>query len=341
MFKSRLFGKSFGTLAAVLFLAAGLLLPFLETGKEESFLTYFNKALTPKEIKIVAAGDIMLDRGVEYMVKKYGGGDYCWPFLKIADYFKKADISFANLESPISDKGRRLGSIYSFRAKLKAITGLVCAGLDVVSLANNHALDYGREALLQTMDLLKQKGIAYSGAGKNSREAFSVSVRRVKGTKIGFLAYTNLGSCLWRATPDTAGLAWIDRRVFKNIIDYIKKIKQNRVADILVVSLHAGKEYSPEPTSFQVDFAHSCIDAGADLIIGHHPHVVQKVEKYKGGWIAYSLGNFIFDQSFSEETMKGLVLEAIIENRKIKKVFLRPIKLNKYFQAAFTDSFLP
>lgn len=267
-------------------------------------------------ITILLVGDIMLNRGVEYMVKKKGEGDFRWPFLKIAEYLSEADLLFGNLEGPISDKGTRVDNIYSFRAEPKSIEGLKYADFDILSLANNHAFDYGREALEDTFLRLREAGIDYLGFG-------SPVIKEIRETKIAFLAYTNLGSPFW-------GINWADWNNPEEIKKDIEETKNK--AAVLIVSLHAGKEYSLEPNQFQIDFSKAAIEAGADLVIGHHPHVIQRSEKYKNGYIFYSLGNFVFDQGFSEKTMKGLLLEVIIEKGEIKEVNPKEIKINNFFQ---------
>jgi len=264
------------------------------------------------------------------MINKEGKKDFKFPFLKIADELKKSDILFGNLEGPISDRGIKVGSIYSFRFKPEAINGLLYADFDILSLANNHMFDYQRIALEDTMDILKGNNIDYIGAGLNKEEAFSLKIKQIKNTKIGFLAYTNLGSKNWEAGEANSGLAWVNRNSIDEIKEYIKKTKEK--VDILIISLHAGEEYEENPNLFQVSFAKSCIENGADLVVGHHPHVVQAIEKYKNGWIAYSLGNFIFDQHFSDKTMESIILKVIIEEKKIKRVYSENIKINKYFQ---------
>ena len=283
-----------------------------------------------KSITLIFVGDIMLDRGVEYMIKKWGGGDFKFPFLKIADELQKTDILFGNLEGPISDKGVRAGSIYSFRAEPKAIEGLTFSGFDIISVSNNHAFDYGRETLEDTLLRLKREGINYVGGGFDEEEASSPVIKEINDTKIAFLAYTNLGSPNWAATEGKSGIAWADWNNFEEIKNDIKKAKEN--SDILIVSLHSGEEYVLEPTQFQIEFSQAAIDAGADLVVGHHPHVIQQSEKYRDGYIFYSLGNFVFDQGFSEETMQGQIIKVLIENGKIKKIIPINIKLNQYFQ---------
>ena len=287
------------------------------------------------EINLFFVGDIMLGRGVEYMINKQGKGDFKFSFLKIASELQKSDILFANLEGPISDRGVRVGSIYSFRFKPEAVDGLVYGGFDILSLANNHMLDYQRIALEDTMNILKENKIDYVGAGFNKEEAFSLKIKEIKNTRIGFLAYTNLGPGNWKAGEKNSGMAWISENDIGEIAEDIKKSKKE--VDVLIISLHAGEEYEENPTSFQTSFAMNCIENGADLVVGHHSHVVQKIERYNDGWIAYSLGNFIFDQGFSEETMKSIILKVAIKDKKIKEISSEDIKINKYFQPDFDN----
>lgn len=281
-------------------------------------------------VKIILTGDIMLDRGVEYMIEKQGQGDFKFPFLKMADYFKKADIIFGNLEGVISDKGTKIGSIYSFRVDPKAAEGLVFANFNVLSLANNHALDYGKEALEDCFIRLKDSNISYVGAGSNKEEAFSLIIKEINNTKIGFLAYTDLGPEIWKAKEDSSGIAWIQDSDFEQIKKDIQQAKNN--VDVLIVSLHSGEEYTQELTPFQINFAKMALEAGADFIAGHHPHVIQKNEKQEQQYIFYSLGNFTFDQNFSEKTMQGEIVEIKIENKKIAEVIIKQIKMNEFFQ---------
>lgn len=309
--------------------------------KEINSFSQAQISLEEKEtINIILVGDIMLNRGVEYMIQQHN--DWKWPFLRVADEVRKADILFGNLESVISDKGTKVGSIYSLRAEPEAIEGLTFAGFDIMSLANNHAFDYTVEALKDTFVRLKMAGIDFVGADLNESGAFSPMVKQVKEKKIAFLAYTNLGPAVWRAGLNSPGIAWIDRKDFEKIKEDIVNVKQK--SDVLIVSLHAGTEYETEPNQFQKDFSKMAIEAGADLVVGHHPHVVQPYEKYpekkseisngasKNGWIFYSLGNFVFDQSFSQETMKGQMVKVVIQNGKINEVIPINIKINDSFQ---------
>ncbi|HZX50032.1 MAG TPA: CapA family protein [Candidatus Paceibacterota bacterium] len=268
------------------------------------------KVKEPQELTLLFVGDIMLDRGVEYELKK-NGADWTWPFHHIADFLAKADLVFGNLESQISDKGVNVGSIYSFRADPQSMQALTYAGFDVLSVANNHSFDYTKQAFEDSKARLQQAGIMPL--------ADELVIKELEHATIGFLAYSNF--------PGPALVDW------NNLNQVIRNIRQSaEKVDILVVSLHAGEEYQPQPNQFQKAFARAAIDAGADIIAGHHPHVLQPLEQYKEGWIAYSLGNFVFDQKFSEETMRGAILKVVIADKKIKEASLLPTKLNDSYQ---------
>ena len=278
-----------------------------------------------KELTLIFVGDIMLSRGVERQIEKHS--DYNYPFLKIADYLKGADLVFGNLEGPISDRGKNQGSIYSFRDNPKAVEGLTYAGFDVLSLANNHIMDWGRDALSDAVDILDKNGIKTVGAGKNYDEANKPVILEVNGTKIAFLAYTNLLPKSLSAGEDVAGVSDFNLDKIKNKIEEAKKN-----ADLVLISAHWGEEYQPKAGALQKKIAHELIDGGADLIIGHHPHVPEEVEQYGGGWIFYSLGNFVFDQNFSKETMGGLMVEVKIKDKMIEGVMPIAVKISPTFQ---------
>ena len=306
-------------------------------------------------------GDVMLDRGVEYMIDKYGNGSYEFPFEKAAEKMKAADVVFGNLEGPVSDQGYKAGSIYSFEADPKAIDGLKYAGFNAMSCANNHMLDYTRAALEDALARMKNAGILCVGAGTNAADAAAPKYLNVKGNKIAFLGYADFDIPAWFAGEQVSGLASLTETQLKDGIDTAKK----EGADIVVVSFHFGEEYAPIANETQTRWAHLAIDEGADLVIGHHPHVVQSLEEYKpdqkqgllggaiglenvfdygfsekkeeihgqeSGWIIYSLGNFVFDQNFSKETMEGGFLEVKTSNGKITSVILKKTKINSRYQ---------
>ena len=271
----------------------------------------------------------MLDRGVEWHIRQQGN-DWLWPFRNIATTLQKADLVFGNLESIISDRGEKVGSIYSFRAKPESIKGLAFAGFDVLSIANNHSLDYGIEALLDSAERLSQAGITPIGAGKSVLEARAPAIYNVKGTTVGILAYTTLGSPFWQAGNNSPGIAWMDSTKVETLKEDIASVK--KVTDLVVVSFHFGNEYQTKPSALQQLLSRAAIDAAADLVIGHHSHVVQPIEQYKQGWIAYSLGNFVFDQGFSKETMQGLMLHITVFDKKITEVLPIPVRISSEFQ---------
>jgi poly-gamma-glutamate synthesis protein (capsule biosynthesis protein) len=289
-------------------------------------------------ITLVAVGDIMFDRDVELMVNENGKGDFRFIFMKISDHLREADILFGNLESVISDlegeKVEKTGVIVHFKAEPEAIKGLEYAGFDIISVANNHALDYGREVFEDSLTRLTETDIEYVGGGFDYEEAFSVKTMQVQETEIGFLAYTypryDGYYVPWKPTQDESGVAVIEEKDAEKIKKDVAGAKEG--VDILIVSFHAGKEYSTEPSPFQTFYSKLFIDAGADLVIGHQSHVSQPVEEYKHGWIAYGLGNFVFDQDWSEQTMVGTLLEVKIDEKEIKEVVPRQIQISDEFQ---------
>ncbi|OGN08610.1 MAG: AmmeMemoRadiSam system protein B [Candidatus Yanofskybacteria bacterium RIFCSPHIGHO2_02_FULL_41_11] len=299
----------------------GYVVQFFGTKKEK-------QSSNTRDGTMLFVGDIMLSRSVgAHMQEK---GDYNLPFLNIADFLKGADITFANLENPVSLRGTNVGSKYSFRADPKTIGGLNFAGIDIVSIANNHMWDYGREAFLDTMTHLAKAGIDFVGGGHNFEEAHRPVIKDVKGTKVAFLAYTEFLQNVVAGT-NSAGITNFN-------IEQIKKdiAAANQQSDLVAVSFHWGDEYQTKHNQKQEQFAKAAIDAGADLIIGHHPHVVQEVEQYKDGWIAYSLGNFIFDQNFSKETMQGLALQVNLKDAKVQGVEKIDISISKDYQPSLS-----
>lgn len=292
---------------------------------------------TPKQAPLIATstplsmifvGDIMLSRAIGNIMTKRK--DWCYPFLNVAETLKDADITFGNLEGPISSKGVNIGSIYSFRASPQAVNGLRCAGIDVVSIANNHMWDYGRDAFNETLKILKENNIEYAGGGATYEEAHAARIIETQGTRVAFLGYTNLlPASLGKVTSRPAVAFPYEEDVVRDIQNAVK------ISDIVVVSVHWGDEYHTKHNAFQEKLGRLIIDSGADLVIGHHPHVVQEVEKYKTGYIAYSLGNFVFDQNFSVDTHWGLTLKVFVENKKIINIEERKVTFNSSYQPTF------
>ena len=276
---------------------------------------------------LIFVGDMMLTRSVGIKTNTVGGGDHTFPFQLVAPQLQPYDLVFGNLETTISNRGTKVGSIYSFRSDPGVVEGLKLASFDVVSIANNHIWDYSKQAFLDTLDHLTAASISYVGGGRKFADAHAGVIKEVKGTKVAFLAYTDLLTKQLSVSDTQPGITWLDPEQMKKDIAAAKTR-----ADLVVVSFHFGDEYKTIHNAHQAEIAHAAIDAGADLIIGHHPHVVQDMKQYKGKWIAYSLGNFIFDQYFSEETMRGGALQVKLEDRQISEVKLLPVTINKDYQ---------
>ncbi len=278
-----------------------------------------------KAVKIVAVGDILLGRGVESRLKK-DNKDYIYPFAKVADILKQGDIVFANLEEPITSRthsltGIKQGGKYVLKNEVDAIKGLEYAGFNLFSLANNHILDYYEEGLYDTQAILKEHGMAYSGAGKNTEEAKKPAIIEKNGVKVGLLSYTDMAEVTYKGNPplmfiageNKAGVAKRPIKFDDTIKSEVEKLRKE--VDILMVSLHWGFEESFEIWDSQVEFAHKLMDNGVDVILGHHAHQFQGIELYKGKPIFYSLGNFIFDQNDPENQEAFIMNMEFVDNK--------------------------
>lgn len=275
--------------------------------------------------EFIFVGDIMLSRYIGQAMERRQ--DYNFPFEKIKSFLAGADLVFGNLENPISGGGKSAGHLYSFRADSRATAGLKAAGFTVLSVANNHVFDYGLEAFSETLDNLRQAAIAYVGGGKNFKEAHQGASLEINGVKTIILAYTDLLPMSEAASGEQAGVAYLDQ---KQMVKDIEAAKEK--SDLVIVSFHWGREYETKANGRQKNIAALAVAAGASLVVGHHPHVSQEIEKIQGVTVAYSLGNFIFDQNFSEETKTGLVLKVIVKDKKIESVNPYIINFNSNFQ---------
>jgi poly-gamma-glutamate synthesis protein (capsule biosynthesis protein) len=281
-----------------------------------------------EEVSLIAVGDVMLSRGVAQKIKQHNDSDY--PFLKTKDYLKSGDLVFGNLETPIT-AGREIESgEMIFRADSDVAPALKNAGFNVLSLANNHILNFGKKGLEDTLNYLRRAGIKYAGAGENEATANQPVYLEIKEIKFAFLAYNYADVGPKLASEPT--LAFMNPA---KMALTVKEAKQN--ADFVIVSMHAGVEYSAMPNSFQKNFARAAIDAGAEMVIGHHPHVVETMEKYKGKYIFYSLGNFVFDQMWSKETRQGLTLKAVFNKTGLTKIEFFPVLIQDYSQPQIID----
>jgi len=270
-------------------------------------------ALTTTTLLFV--GDIMLDRNVNKKMQTVGAGDYNFPFAKLK--LPEADFRIANLEGPVTDNKSVVNPAnlqFTFSPKFLVP---IKNNFDVVSLANNHTDNFGRKGLETTKKYLEEEGIKYFGNAYND-QPLAVIIEK-NNLKIGLVGYNQLASL-----------------GFNEVIKEIKTLRTK--VDILIVMPHWGVEYQPEkPSSLQKSQGRQFIDAGADLVMGGHPHVIQPIEEYKGKYIFYSLGNFIFDQYFSKETMQGLTVLLEIGADKTLSFVLNPIQLNLDYQPSVAE----
>jgi len=267
-----------------------------------------------REWTLNATGDIMLSRYVETMMLKKGS--YLFPFEKTMDEINSADIAFANLETPLLEGPPVGNNVLNFRAAPENALSLIKAGFNVVSLANNHTGNWGQRGYISTFEILEKAGLSYVGAGRNRVDSVKPVIMNVRGTKIGFLAYSDFRFTATSQEPSVkkAGSAQIQTNDYEKQINDLKE----RV-DVVIVSPHWGTEYRATADWFQVETAHKMIDAGADIILGHHPHVIENIEFYKEKLIVYSMGNFVFDQMFSLETRQGMIGKlTFLEDRLIR-----------------------
>jgi hypothetical protein len=289
--------------------------------------------IKPDYIVVTFAGDLMFDRGVKGSVNKNFKNDFNNLFDNIngenndESIFNKDDISFLNLEGPVSDVGRNVGSIYSFRMNPVTISVLKNLGIDIVSFANNHVGDYTITAFTDTLKRLNEGDILFTGAGQSYDEAKTPTVIEKNNIKTCFLGFSDVGPNWIKATAKSPGILLATDPNFNQIVS---DAKIN--CDVLIVSFHWGDEYQPH-NARQTKLAHLAIDNGADVIVGHHPHVAQDIEIYKEKPIIYSLGNFMFDQYFSPETMQGLVVQMKVYKDGSSKDIIQYTSLqNKLFQ---------
>ncbi|MCC6731417.1 MAG: CapA family protein [Chthonomonadales bacterium] len=241
---------------------------------------------------LCAVGDVLLARGVGRRIERYGTD---WPFERVAPWLRATDLAFANMECALTTRGAAVPKPFVFRGDPGSARGLRDAGIDVVSLANNHTLDYGRTGLADTMDALRVAGVGWVGAGATLRAARRPLVRRVGALRVGFVAMSDFVPEGVFPRQDRESVARASERAVREAV-----VAARRAADVAVVSLHWGVEFRGRPSARQVALARAAAAGGADLVLGHHPHVLQPLEWLPGRGgrrtlAAYSLGNFVFD----------------------------------------------
>ena len=287
-----------------------------------------------KLTKINFLGDIMLSRHVNTQMKRLG---YDYPWEKVKEITADADITFANLEVPISDRYTAPSEGMSFVAPTKNLEYLKLAGIDIVSVANNHTANFGKQAFLDNLNNLKGAGINICGGGLTETEARAATVIKANGLDFNFLCQSAVVGSLY-ADGEGAGVPYLGlepwyRRNQNSLDDLVADIEWARLKEGVVIdSPHWGVEYKHFPNADQQAAAKIMIDAGVDLVIGTHPHVVQSLEYYNGKYINYSLGNFIFDQEWSTATKQGVMASAYFYQDRNVSVALSPLQIENYAQ---------
>jgi poly-gamma-glutamate synthesis protein (capsule biosynthesis protein) len=256
--------------------------------------------LEARDVEVVCVGDVMMAHGMKPVLEREGAD---FPFRRLEPLFRRADVLFGNLETPIAARGSRYpDKEFHFLMDPPHAEALKRAGFDVMSAANNHVLDFGPEALESTLATLNGLGIAVCGAGPDAAAARAPAVVDVRGERVAFLAYSLTFPVSFAAAPDAWGTAYADERFVREDVARAKAAH-----DWVVVSFHWGEEYSTSATGAQRKLARAAIDAGADAVVGHHPHVVQGLELHEGRPVAYSLGNLVFGTR-NPAAREGLVL---------------------------------
>jgi poly-gamma-glutamate synthesis protein (capsule biosynthesis protein) len=309
---------------------------------------------------LVAGGDILLDRGVKLSIDAHGvdfpfdGGtaeitghtccsQFGWQVPKtrrtgndgvVRSLIESADLAIANFENPAPVNFRFHSSGTVFTANPAFIAGLANVGIDYVSLANNHIRDAGAAGIVQTIDALDELGIAHSGAGANLAAARTPAMLETtaEGPTVAILGYDTIAGG-YVAGPDRAGSARL------TAVTVAEDVAAARAAgaDVVIVFPHWGTEYRAQPFAAQRQLAKACIDAGADIVIGNHAHWAGAVEIYNGKPIWYALGNFVFDQTWSEPTMEGITLELTFNGSRLVQAVMRPHIILDKAQPNFLD----
>ena len=278
----------------------------------------------PASFDLVAVGDVMLDKLTFRRLREYSTA---YPMEHIKHITSSGDLNFANLESPISDRGTPASKRYVFRARPQAVEVLLDGGFNLVSLANNHILDYGVEAMADTISILDSHGIAHAGAGMDLDSARRGYISEVNGVKVAVLAYTRAAPMryypAWQAEENKPGTMFYYRKDL--IMEDLERVRQQ--VDVVIVSVHWGNEYTHSVNQEQVDLGRFLVDNGADLVLGHHSHAPQGIEFYQGKPIVYSLGNFLFYPFRIPICDETYIFQATVGRDGVESIRLTPVLL--------------
>jgi poly-gamma-glutamate capsule biosynthesis protein CapA/YwtB (metallophosphatase superfamily) len=272
-------------------------------------------------VTFLAVGDIMLSRDVARQMVR--AKNPLPPFLGVQELLHSTDFNFGNLETPITESSLLPETnAFVFNLPQAYAYGLREYNFKILTLANNHAFDQGAGGASFTKSWLTKNDIQSVGTGATLDQAWEGQVVDINNTRIGFI-----GAAYGSGQPLGSGFL-ANIRNTEQLRSSLADLEKH--SDFIVVAMHAGEEYEAGATMAQINFARAAIDAGADLVIGAHPHWVQPMEKYKGKYIFYSLGNFIFDQEWSEQTKQGLTLKITLEKSRLKQIELIPVIIENY-----------
>ncbi len=276
-------------------------------------------AYAAKEVSLVFAGDTVLDDTAGKIIEQ--GGD---PFSDFADYFAGADIRITNMECVVSTRGQANDKMYTFKAHPRVIPVLQ-KHFDAVTLANNHSGDFGPDAFAQMLSLLKEAGLAQVGGGMNLKQAHTPLVFTRNGWRIAVLSYNEFHPRSFEAGFDIPGVAWSEDQ---QVMEDIQTARRIHRADLVIPVMHWGWENERTANPRQRQLAKLMIDAGADAVIGGHPHVTQDVSVYKGKPIVYSVGNFVMKETDNAFQRKGWVLKMYFDKRGVTRFETLPVKID-------------
>jgi poly-gamma-glutamate synthesis protein (capsule biosynthesis protein) len=303
-----------------------------QSSRSQDAAARLNDALAQAErppIRITFTGDLIPARCVYDQMRRLG--DWTAPFHTIGERLRSADLTIGSLDAAISGRGQPIGcrETYSLLAPPEVVPGLVAGGFDLLSVATNHVKDCGASGpcgdatFLDTLSLLRAAGIGPAGGGPNLAEARRPVVLTAGGVRFAFLAYDDVAA-YYHATETAAGTAPLDEATLAADIQSALAL-----ADVVVVLPQWGEEYTPNPTERQQRIAALAIDSGATLVVGNHPHVVQAAAPSGDRYVAYALGNLVFDQDWSQETMEGVVLETTFHGPRLVAVRFVPYQIER------------
>ncbi|MCL1868136.1 MAG: CapA family protein [Paludibacter sp.] len=274
-------------------------------------IIFFSCNKTNDTLTVCFTGDLLLDRGVRQQIEFHGTDAL---FSNVAPFFKSCDAVVVNLECPATERNTPINKRFIFRAEPKWLQSLKNAGITHAALANNHTNDQGRQGLKDTYNNLKINDLIPIGAGKNTIEAAKPIIIKKGNIKVAVFNSVIVPLENWVVLPDEFS---VNQLSVNELCEKIRYFRQKNKKCYIVAVLHWGVEYSPLPTADQRFEAHSLIDAGADVVIGHHPHVVQPIEYYQNKPIFYSLGNFVFD-SKKPAANEGILAKIIFNEKEVK-----------------------